>query len=140
MNGKLGLFRLADAGYAVPIRYLLRVLEKTRPYFLPLIPQGLAGMLVVDGEIVPLVDSCWLPEVSAGKSLAAEFKVLVATEYGTVALPADLTVGVVAVERCGLVRIDEVPGFLPEAVSYRQNNYLVLNVDAFTMGLIRLRD
>ncbi|WP_020675604.1 chemotaxis protein CheW [Geopsychrobacter electrodiphilus] len=137
MIEKFGLFSLAERGYAVPLVRLLRVLDSPRSEFIPLIPQEMAGMVVVDDEIIPLVESALFPGVPAGKALAAEFKVLVATEYGTVALPAEGTIGVVAADRCVLGAAERFAGFLPEAINYRRKEYLVLDVDAFTMSLIR---
>jgi hypothetical protein len=136
MDGKLGLFRLAGVGFAVPLRRLLCVLDRVKAEPLPLLPKGMAGMLVIEDEIIPLVHSGFLPGVDDGVALAAEFKVLVTTEYGTLALPADVTVGVVAQNRCEALAHDPVADFWPEAVGYRQNRYLVLNVDIFIMDLI----
>ncbi len=138
MSRKLGLFRLADCGYAVPLDRLLRVVDRGFCTTLPLIPDGMAGMLVLDDEIIPLLDSNWLPGVVVGKGLSAGFKVLIATEYGPVALPADTTVGIVAENRCErIVSGQETADFFPDSVNYRDNHYQVLNADIFMLSLIR---
>lgn len=138
MKGKIGLFRLGDYGFAVPLNRLLRVVDCGCFAPLPLIPVGMAGVLILDGALIPLLDSAWLPGVAAGKGLTADFKVLIATEYGPVALPADTTVGIVAGNRCQPVApVQETADFFPDSVSYRDRRYLVLNVDVFMMSLIR---
>ena len=138
MSRKLGLFRLANYGYAVPLERLLRVVECGFCATLPLAPDGMAGMLVFDEEIIPLLDSNWLPGVDDGKGLNAGFKVLIATEYGPVALPADTPVGIVAESRCERVASEqEAAGFFPDSVHYRDNCYRVLNTDVFMLSLIR---
>ncbi len=138
MNRKFGLFRLASCGYAVPLDRLLRVADCGFCATLPLIPDGMAGMLVLDGEIIPLLDSNWLPGVEVGQGLSSGFKVLVMTEYGPLALPADLTVGIVAENRCERVSsAQEKPTFFSDSISYRDNCYQVLNADLFIMSLIR---
>jgi chemotaxis signal transduction protein len=138
MIRKLGLFRLADSGYAVPLSRLLRVVDCGYCAPLPLIPEGMAGMLVLDDEVVPLLDSDWLPGVAADMGLSADFKVLIATEYGPVALPADATVGIVAESRCELVTPEqETADFFSDSVSYHDNRYHLLSTDLFITSLIR---
>ncbi len=136
--GRLGLFKISGQGYAVPLNRLLRVIEGGCAGVLPLIPDGMAGMLVVDKEVIPLLDSNWLPGVSSGRGLSAEFKVLVATEYGSVALPADATVGIVAESRGKLDELEQnIVEYVSQSFNYRENSYQILNVDAFIMSLIR---
>lgn len=138
MRERLGLFRLKDSGFAVPLERLLRVVEPGPGMPLPLSPLNMAGMLVLGDEIIPLLDSAWLPEVEAGQGLDARFKVLITTEYGPVALPADATVGIVAAGRGENVPGDqELEYFRPECFCYRGSRYQVLNVDKFIMSLTR---
>lgn len=138
MRGRLGLFRLAGCGYAVSLERLLRVVDGGRVAKLPLTPVRLAGMLVVGDEVIPLLDSDWLPGVVAGKSLSAGYQVLVSTEYGTVALPADTTIGIVAEGRGDRSPVDqEGADYFSDCFYYRDSSYQVLNIDVFIMDLIR---
>lgn len=138
MVGRMGLFKIAGQGYAVPLNRLLRVIEGGQVETLPLIPQTMSGILVLDTEIIPVLDSGWLPNVESGLGLKAKFKVLIATEYGAVALPADTTVGIVAESRGRLIDSNcEIIEYLKQSFCYRENNYQVMNVDAFMMSLIR---
>ena len=131
VGGKCGLFRLEGCGFAVPLERLVRVVDRGLSEYLPLTPDQMAGMLVLDDEIIPLLESSLFPGVSPGKSLSAEFKVLIFTEYGTVALPADVTVGIVVRGCCEMLRVEPVEGFMSEALSYRDHCYQVLDVDSF---------
>ena len=138
MSSKLGLFRLANCGYAIPVERLLRIVDCGFSTALPLIPSFMAGMLVLDDEIVPLLDSNWLPEVVAGKSLSASFKILITTEYGSVALPADATVGILEEDRCVRITSDqETVKFVSDSIRYRDSCYQVIDIDLFMMSLIR---
>ncbi len=137
MNRKLGLFRLGSCGYAVPLNCLLRVVDSGYSLFLPLVPDGMAGIFVLDDEIFPLLDSGWLPGVASGRGLDADFKVLISSDYGPVALPAEMTIGIVAENRCELIPSAGEPVFFPESVSYRDKSYQVLNVDQLIMSLSR---
>ncbi len=138
MSRKLGLFRLENCGYAVPLDRILRVVDCGFCTTLPLISDRMAGMLVLDDEVIPVLDSNWLSGVAAGQGLNAGFKILLTTEVGTVALPADMTVGLVAENRYEHVTSEqETTKFFPESISYRNNRYRVLNVDVFMLSLIR---
>lgn len=138
MKGRLGLFRLAGANYAVPLERLLHVIDNIRVESLPLVPEGLAGMLVVDDEVVPVLDSCWLPGARTGCGAGADYQVLVTTELGPVALPADATVGIVAESRGERGRAEpENETFLRESFSYRGSRFLILDIDVLVMSLIR---
>jgi chemotaxis signal transduction protein len=138
MSRKLGLFRLGSFGYAVPLDRILRVVDCGFCTILPLISDRMAGMLVLDDEVIPVLDSNWLSGVAAGHGLSADFKILITTEVGTVALPADMTVGIVAENRYEQVATDQEPTeFFPESICYRNNRYRVLNVDVFMHSLIR---
>ena len=137
MNRKLGLFRLGDSGYAVSLNCLLRVVDSGYARFLPLAPDGMAGIFVLDDVIFPLLDSGWLPGVASGKGVGAGFKVLVSSDYGPVALPADITIGIIAENRCELILSVDGADFFPESVSYRDKSYQVLNVDQLLMSLSR---
>lgn len=137
-RNKLGLFCLGNYGYAIPLKSLLRVVDGGLSVPLPLVPDAMAGMLVLDGQIIPLLDSNWLPGVEAGRGLSASFKVIITTEYGSVALPADATIGIAAEDRCERVTSgQECTSFFTESISYRDNLYQMLNTDPFIMNLIR---
>ncbi len=138
MSRKLGLFLLENCGYAVPLDRILRVVDCGFCTTLPLASDRMAGMLVHDDEVIPVLDSNWLSGVVAGQGLSADFKVLITTEVGTVALPADTTVGIVAENRYEQVASEqETTDFFPESICYRNNRYRVLNVDVFMLSLIR---
>jgi len=127
-----------DFGYAVPLDRLLRVVDCGFCFPLPLVPSVMAGILILDDELIPLLDSSWLPDVIAGRSLNVEFKVLISTEYGPVALPADTAVGIVAEDRCKRVSVgQEVVNFFVDSVAYRNKCYRVLDADMLIVSLIR---
>ncbi len=138
MSRRLGLFRLENCGYAVPLDRILRVIDCGFCTTLPLVSDRMAGMLILDDEVIPVLDSNWLSGVTTGQGLSADFKILITTEVGTVALPADMTVGIVAENRYEHVASEqETTDFFLESICYRSNRYRVLNVDVFMLSLIR---
>jgi chemotaxis signal transduction protein len=134
---KVGLFRIGNSGFAVPLERLLRIVSDGFSSALPLIPEGMAGILVLDNEIIPVCDSNRLSAVASGNGLNAAYKILIVTEYGTVALPADMTVGIVAENRCERVASSQEDGVSPGSIRFRDNLYQVLHIDTFMMKLIR---
>lgn len=135
MNDRLGLFGLLGSGYALSLPRLLRVIEGVCVYSLPLVPPGVAGMLIQGHELVPLLDSGWL---TAATPAAARYQVVVASEYGAMALPADTTLGIVAESRGNWQPEAEArPGFLSDRFCYQGVSYRVVNIDALAASLIR---
>ncbi len=138
MSGRIGLFRFENIGYAIPLERLLRVVDSGVCSALPLVPVGIAGMLIQDNEIIPLLKSSWLMDNLVGDELSSAYKVIIATEYGPIAFPADATVGIVAEDRCSRVDFEEESArFFSEGVSYRDNRYQVLDTELLMNSLIR---
>lgn len=135
---RYGLFRLSGAGYAVPLERLLRIEQSDQVIWLPLMPDEMAGMLMSRDQPVPLLASGWLPGAATEVGLDVPYKVLIATEYGPVALPADVTIGIVSPGRGTWVETDpETAYFQPASFCYRGREYPVLNVDMFIVSLAR---
>lgn len=138
MNNRLGLFSLQGHGYALSLARLLRVAEGCCVYPLPSVPRGVAGMLVEGGELVPLLGSSWLCAALSAAPTAARYQILVASEYGTMGLPADTTLGIVAESRGDWQPDAELrPGFLSDRFFYQGVSYRVVNIDALAVSLIR---
>jgi chemotaxis signal transduction protein len=137
MNNRLGLFSLQGHSYALALSRLLRVIEAGCVYPLPLVPSGVAGMLLQEHELVPLLGSGWLI-ASAPAVPAARYQVVIASEYGAMALPADTTLGIVAESRGNWQPAAESgPGFLSDRFCYQGVSYRVVNIDALAVSLIR---
>lgn len=125
-------------GYAVHLGRLLRVEDSGEAFRVPLTPDGVVGALVVDGDLVPMLDSSWLTGVADGRNTVVPYKVLIATEFGPVALPADTTIGIVAAGRGEWVTSEQEFEYLQSKVfRYRGGEYSVLDVDMFIMSLSR---
>lgn len=138
MNNRLGLFSLQGNGYAVSLARLLRVVEAGCVYPLPLVPPGVAGMLIQGRELVPLFDSGWLIAVAPAAPPVVRYQVVVASEYGSMALPADTTLGIVAESRGNRQpEVESRSGFLSESFCYQGVSYRVVNIDALAVSLIR---
>lgn len=132
---RFGLFSIAGLNYAVPLPRLLRIDQQARCFRLPKLPQGVAFILVDGARLIPLLSLQQFSGTGAGNS-AAEYVVLVESEYGTVALPADETRGIVA-EQKGQIRYLAESDAAAKAgeFNYRQNTFILLDIDYLTKSL-----
>lgn len=136
MTERLGLFSFTGNGYALPLSRLVRVLETGHVYPLPLVPQGVEGMLIHGSELVPLLGCRWLTRDVM--PVVAGIQVVVASEYGTMALPADKSQGIVTESRGNRQPVTESESdFWVDNFFYQGGSYRVVNIDALAASLIR---
>jgi len=136
VNKRLGLFSFMGAGYALPLARLLRVVEASCVYPLPFVPLGVEGMLIQGAELMPLLGGAWLTRAKG--AAVARFQVVVASEYGVMALPADKTQGIVAESRGNWQpETESRVGFLMNSFCYQEVSYRMVNIDALAVSLIR---
>ena len=136
MNKRLGLFSFMGVGYALSLSRLLRVVEAGCVYPLPFVPLGVEGMLIQGTELVPMLGCAWL--TGSQEAAVAGFQVVVASEYGVMALPADKTQGIVAESRGNWQPEPKSRfGFLTHSFCYQEVSYRMVNIDALAVSLIR---
>ncbi len=105
---RFGLFRIGGFGFAVALEKIEKILQNSKNYTLPHLPGAVTAVLVDAGQLVPLLNLSHLVGVEGQLAdLMRGYQVLIASEYGTVALPADLTGKIVAEEKGELAEADE---------------------------------
>lgn len=98
---RFGLFRIGEFRFAVALEKIKKILENSKTYKLPHLPGAVAAVLVDAGQLVPLLDlSQMVGAESQLKHGTLGYQVLVESEYGLVALSADLT-GQIVIEQKG---------------------------------------
>jgi len=103
---RFGLFRIGKLGFAISLLQIQKILQGSKCYILPRLPGAVAAVLVDDGQLVPLLDlGQMLGEDSHWEQPKQSYQVLVESEYGTVALLADLTGRIVAEQKGSLSTI-----------------------------------
>jgi len=85
---RAGLFGTAVGPLALPAEKLRTVLDCPRIFPLPGAPESLPGVLVFNGQPVPLFD--WAGEGLAEISASAGYVVILSTDYGLVGVPVQL--------------------------------------------------
>ena len=129
---RFGLFRTGSLGYAVPIEQLRKILQGATTYRLPRLPEPVGAVLVDGGELVPLLN---LQGLMAGASvlpdcLPSGYQVLVDSEYGPVALPAEATGRIVPEQKGELAAVaEELDSWVSGEFQYRDEKYKILDID-----------
>ncbi|MCD6186927.1 MAG: chemotaxis protein CheW [Desulfuromusa sp.] len=97
---RFGLFWIEGFGFAVALEQIKKILQNSKTYKLPHLPGAVSAVLVVAGQLVPLLDLSQLVGTGTQSGRVSQgYQVLVESEYGTVALPADLTGKIVTEEK-----------------------------------------
>lgn len=129
---RLGLFRLGELNFAISLLQIQKILQNSKSYTLPRLPEAVSSVLVDDGELVPVLD---LEQIlGEGEQLELTdqgYQVLVESEYGTVAFPADLTGRIVTEQKGTLSSTTEKEkcfGIVGTFV-YQGEEYNILDID-----------
>ncbi len=97
---RLGLFHVGCFAYAVPLEQVEKILQGAKLFKLPRLPRAVAEVLVDAGQMIPLFD---FVKMFGDLALPAQnepiCQVLVSTEYGVVALPANVAGQIVATSK-----------------------------------------
>ncbi len=89
MSSQVALFLLHGRVYALDVEEILIILQEPRIFPLPLLPPVLVGVLIHDGEAIPLLKPDWLIEEPEDSHYCFSYVVVCSTEFGVVGLPVD---------------------------------------------------
>ncbi|NOY14168.1 MAG: chemotaxis protein CheW [Deltaproteobacteria bacterium] len=135
---RYGLFCLGPVNYAVPLLQLRKVVHADPGFLLPQLPSAVAGVLVDEGRLVPLLRLAFLSGGSESTVRQAEYKVIVESAGGRIALPAVLVCGVVAENKGALLVSEEkqIPGIIG-IFNYQGQEFNVLDIDFLAIEMTR---
>lgn len=133
---RYGLFQYGLLGYAVPLQRMRKIVHQCAGYRLPRLPAAVAEVLIDDGQLVPLLS---LPNLANSEELsprAVEYKVLLESEAGLVAFPAEMTCGIVTERKGELLdaegeQISGVTGIF----KYQGKKFKILDIDLLAIGM-----
>ncbi len=135
---RFGLFWIEGFGFAIALEQIKKILQNSKVYKLPHLPGTVSAVLVDAGQLIPLLDLSQL--VGAGPQLGQVtqgYQVLVESEYGTVALPADLTGKIVAQQK------GELSAFVEQGANfgavgkfiYQSEEYNILDINILAIEM-----
>ncbi|MCD6582356.1 MAG: chemotaxis protein CheW [Desulfuromusa sp.] len=129
---RFGLFRVGELGFAIPLAQIQKILQDSRGYRLPRLPGAVSAVLVDDGQLIPWFDlEQMLGEGTPLEQPMQGYQVLVESEYGTVALPADLTGRIVTEQKGQLVSmaVEEKDFGAIGKFIYQSEEYIILDIN-----------
>ncbi len=135
---RLGLFQFAGFRYAVPLPRLLRVVHRCRCFPLPRLPHGVMSVLVDESRLVPLLNLHELLFAHGAAATSADYVVLIESEAGRIALPADTTSRIVPEAKGRIISLDETDAAAKSGeFHYQRNRFAILDVDNLIMSLLQ---
>ncbi|MDX9710059.1 MAG: chemotaxis protein CheW [Trichloromonas sp.] len=133
LSHRFVLFRNRDGAFALPLADVLAVVPLPKVRFLPLLPPQVAGMVVHDGEALPLLRL----GAKGSPVTASAFAVICAVSWGRVALSADAVPRVPAPERFASSGLLAAGENAERQVLYDRVPYLLLDIERIVAELSR---
>ncbi len=133
---RLGLFQYSGADYALPLSRLERIHQRLKSYVLPKLPVSIPAVVIDQHRLIPLLNLDILTGTGNDRARYADYYVFIESEYGTVALPADMTCGII-VEQKGTLRDSQENSMLGQVgeFDYQGRTYLLLDIDLLLFRL-----
>ena len=135
---RFGLFQIGQLDYAISLLQILKILQNSTTYVLPRFPRAVSAVLVDGAQLIPLLDlEQLLGENTQQERSAPGYQVLVESEYGTVALPADLTGRIVAEPKGELLAVSKEKDVgIVGRFKYQNKRYIILDIDFLVIEVI----
>lgn len=137
--GRYGLFSIAEFDYAISLVRLRKVIHHCSGYQLPKLPGAVAEVLIVDGQLIPLMTLGGMIDSADDLVRGAQYKVLAESEGGIIAFPADQTCGIVA-EKKGSMLVSKQPSGVIGIFKYQGKEFNILDIDFLAIDMAQRSD
>ena len=129
---RFGLFQIGGFRFAVALEQIKKILQNSKTYKLPHLPGAVTAVLVDAGQLIPLFDLSQMVGAEGQlKPVTSGYQILVESEYGPVALSADLT-GKIVTETKGELSVtveQEMDFGVAGKFIYQNEEYNLLDID-----------
>lgn len=129
---RYGLFRVGILNYAIALQQIQKILQGSKGYTLPRLPGAVSAVIVDAAELIPLLDLGRMLGENNQKELTSQpYQILVDSEYGTVALPADSIARIVSEKKGALLKSpskERIWGSVAKFV-YLSEEYNILDIN-----------
>jgi len=135
---RFGLFVLPALNVAIHLHSLVRIIQDARLFRLPLFPHGISAVIVDEQELVPVLGyGSYDTQGAAQPFSACRDVVIVASEYGRVALSVAPTMQIVAENKCNIRLFPDAAGSVVEGeLAYHEKTFAILNIDCLMTELV----
>ncbi len=133
---RLGLFHAGCFAYAVPLEQVEKILQGATLFKLPRLPETVAEVLVDAGQMIPLFNFVKMfGDLALQKQNESICQVFVSTEYGVVALPANMAGQIVAISKGREFQsADNVIGGVGKFI-YQNEEYNILDINYLALEM-----
>lgn len=130
MKFRVALFLLHERVFALKVEEIKLILQEPKIYPLPLLPPDVIGMLLYDGEAVPLLKPGRFLAAPAVDLSSSPYIVVCGTEFGAAGLPVDKILHIVDRRKGRLKDEQAVPGSTTPSRTfvYDQVRYPLLDI------------
>ncbi len=137
---RFGLFALGGYGIAVPLEQLERVLQGTELHLLPRLPETVCAVLVVDGQLVPLLDIGAFLGWGTASPQSRGYQVVINSECGAVALAVDSGGRISAAHKGDILSLpaDELTPGVSRQFIYQDRRYRILDINYLAIEMTQV--
>lgn len=128
---RFGLFRAGGLDYAISLMQIQKITQDGKVYSLPRLPRAVLAVLVDNDQLIPLLNLGLLfGEKAYSLKQSSGYQVLVESEYGIVALPADLSGRIVTAKQGTLsIGASAKEAWIIGEFSYQNTKYKILDIN-----------
>ena len=137
---RFGLFKIGDAGIAIPLAQIQKILQGAQGYQLPRLPGAVVAVLVVAGKLVPLLDFGVFLGGESQSPAQGGYQVVLDSEYGDFALLADSFGQIVAEQKGQIVALtpkEKMAGITGHFL-YQEKKYKILDINFLAIEMTQV--
>jgi chemotaxis signal transduction protein len=128
---RFGLFQLGRLNYAIALLHLRKIVQDASPYPLPRLPLSVSAVLIDGGNLIPLLNlELFFGAEAQTETKTSGYQVMVESEYGTVALPADLNGRIVTEKRGAIINeSNSTEAWVVGEFNFQNIDYKILDIN-----------
>jgi chemotaxis signal transduction protein len=131
MTGKVALLLFAGRNFSLPVERIRHILQEPALFPLAGLRDGLSGVFMFAGEVIPMVSSEILNGLGPYRLGKGCYTVVYQSDYGIVGLPVESSVTIVDEDQGSYSDAppEEESAIVSRFFSYKEFNYPVLDLD-----------
>lgn len=136
---RFGLFSLSDKAFALPLARLVKIVQGVQLFRLPRLPFECVGVIVHRDLLVPVINpAVLLDNRDVVREFSTTYCVIVSTDVGCLALPADQVRQIVSEDKGQLGPVEGQGGqYMSEAFVYRGSSFNIIDIDYLVLDMLQ---
>ena len=131
MTEKVALLLFAGRNFSLSVERIRHILQEPVIFPLASLCNGLSGVFLFSGEIVPMVSADILSDLGPYRAGKSSYTIVYQSDYGVVGLPVESAVKIVDSSEGSFTDAppDEESAVVSQFFSYQEFSYPVLDID-----------